>query len=64
MSEDHKPNLPDEKQRIEKAGGFVDDNRVRGVLALSRAIGDLQYKNDKKIALKEQMVIATPEIKI
>jgi len=53
MSEDHKPDLPTEKGRIEKAGGFVDDNRVRGVLALSRAIGDLQYKCDPSIALKD-----------
>ncbi len=64
MSEDHKPELPGEKNRIEKAGGFVDDNRVKGVLALSRAIGDLQYKNDKNIELKDQMLIAHPEIKI
>ena len=62
MSEDHKPDLPNEKDRIEKAGGFVDENRVRGVLALSRAIGDLQYKSDKTHALKDQMVIAHPEI--
>ena len=64
MSEDHKPNLPGEKDRIEKAGGFVDENRVKGVLALSRAIGDLQYKGDKNFELQDQMLVATPEIKI
>ena len=64
MSEDHKPELPTEKDRIEKAGGFVDDNRVRGVLALSRAIGDLQYKCNTSIALKDQMLVATPEIRV
>ena len=26
MSEDHKPDNPGEKARIEKAGGFVEDN--------------------------------------
>ena len=42
----------------------MDDNRVRGVLALSRAIGDLQYKSDTSIALKDQMLVATPEIRV
>jgi len=64
MSEDHKPELKTEKDRIEKAGGFVEDNRVKGVLALSRAIGDLQYKGDTNIHLKDQMLVAIPEIKI
>ncbi len=64
MSEDHKPELQTEKDRIEKAGGFVEDNRVKGVLALSRAIGDLQYKGDKQFELKDQMLLAIPEIRI
>ena len=46
MSEDHKPELPTEKARIERAGGFVEDNRVKGVLNLSRSLGDLEYKQD------------------
>jgi len=44
MSIDHKPDNAPEKARIEKAGGFVEDNRVKGVLNLSRSMGDLEYK--------------------
>ena len=45
LSDDHKPNRPDEYERIIKAGGQVIKYgvpRVQGVLALSRAMGDFE----------------------
>jgi len=56
LSEDHKPNRSDERERIEQAGGNVmwaGTWRVGGVLAVSRAFGN---------RLLKQYVVAEPEI--
>ncbi|CAD8202586.1 unnamed protein product [Paramecium octaurelia] len=63
MSVDHKPDNQEEKQRIERAGGFVSDGRVNGNLNLSRALGDLEYKSDSKLRPNEQLIIAFPDVK-
>nr|QBK89257.1 MAG: protein phosphatase 2C [Mimivirus LCMiAC02] len=63
MSEDHKPNNEIERTRIRKSGSYVEFNRVKGQLALSRAFGDFEYKNKKKLQDVEQAVIALPDIK-
>ncbi|KAH0572618.1 Protein phosphatase 2C [Spironucleus salmonicida] len=44
LSKDHKPNLPDEVLRIEKMGGYVQDGRLQGLLAVARSFGDFLYK--------------------
>lgn len=39
LSKDHKPDIENEKERILKAGGFIQVGRVNGSLNLARAIG-------------------------
>lgn len=57
LTEDHKPNRPDERQRIENVGGTVVHAgtwRVGGVLAVSRSFGNRQLK---------QYIVPFPEIR-
>ena len=48
LSTDHKPDLPSEHNRIEKAGGTITQGRINGSLNLSRAFGDYTYKQTEK----------------
>lgn len=64
MSVDHKPEDPEEQQRILLAGGRVTmDGRVNGGLNLSRALGDHCYKKNEDLSQREQMITALPDIK-
>jgi len=71
MSEDHKPNLPGEIARINRAGGCVMEQhigghthyRVNGNLNLSRSIGDLTYKQNWNLSPQDQMICCTPDVR-
>lgn len=53
-----------EKARITAAGGFVDFGRVNGNLALSRALGDFEFKKSHQLAPEQQIVTAYPDVTI
>jgi len=76
LSQDHKPNDPVERRRIEGAGGNVKETsikngngwrvvyRINGDLNLSRCIGDLRYKKRDDLPPNRQIVCSTPDIHI
>lgn len=59
---DHKPFSPKEQERIQNAGGSVMIKRINGTLAVSRAFGDYDFKNDGSKSPVDQMVSPEPDI--
>jgi len=62
---DHKPSHPEEKARIEAAGGRVCGDRqarIDGKLAVSRGLGDFKYKSDRKRPAFAQKVTCAPDV--
>jgi len=49
LSFDHKPTNEGERTRIVEAGGTVEAGRVNGNLALSRALGDFEFKMNSSL---------------
>jgi protein phosphatase 2C family protein 2/3 len=64
LSVDHKPDLPTEKRRIERANGFVEEGRVNGMLALSRSWGDIEDKTNSIMKPEDQIITAFPDITV
>jgi len=63
---DHTPELESEQERIEVAGGEITENgRIPGPVSslnLSRAIGDLDFKQDPDLPAEEQIITALPDV--
>ncbi len=62
LSNDHKPTDPSELERIVRAGGYIEDGRVCGSMALTRALGDFEYKDNPKLGPGSQIIIGIPQI--
>lgn len=63
VTEDHKPFHPKERQRIIEAGGCATQ-RINGTLAVSRALGDFEFKKDQQRGPCEQLVSPEPEVTV
>eukprot|EP00038_Savillea_parva_P006018 m.161187 g.161187 ORF g.161187 m.161187 type:complete len:358 (-) comp12047_c0_seq1:392-1465(-) len=63
-SKDHKPTSVEERTRVERAGGFIEMGRVCGNLAVSRALGDFQYKDKPELAPEDQKITCAADMTI
>ncbi|XP_066350644.1 probable protein phosphatase 2C 42 [Miscanthus floridulus] len=69
LSNDFKPNLPAERQRIETAGHEVifsergNVHRIDDGIAISRSLGDLLYKDNNNLGPEQQAITAFPEVR-
>lgn len=57
----HRLTESDERERVLAAGGKVIRSRVNGVLAISRAFGDIEFKGSNPL---HGLVVAVPDIHV
>jgi serine/threonine protein phosphatase PrpC len=62
LNQEHKTSLQSEYARINNSGARIINNRVEGRLNLTRALGDLSFKENKNLKYFDQAVTAYPEI--
>ena len=62
LNREHQTIIETEKDRVLKSGAKIEGYRINGMLNLTRAIGDLRFKSNKKLTRCEQSVIALPDI--
>lgn len=62
MNYDHKLEIREEQERIIIAGGFIKKGRVNGRLNLTRALGDVQFKENPDLEPHEQIISGVPDV--
>ncbi|XP_071727846.1 probable protein phosphatase 2C 47 [Rutidosis leptorrhynchoides] len=60
MSNDHRPSYLQEKERVEKLGGYFEDGYLNGELGVTRALGDWYMKSPNGLG---SVLIAEPEMR-
>ena len=63
LNKEHKTTYDKELNRINKIGGKLINYRINGKLNITRALGDLSYKNRNNGYIYEQDVLPIPEVK-
>lgn len=53
-----------ERNRITAAGGYIEFGRVNGNLALSRALGDFEFKKNYNVSPERQVITADPDLTV
>lgn len=65
LSSDHRPSNPSERARITASGSMVsEDDRVEGLLAVSRAFGDFDFKQASSLPPQKQAVTSMPDVTV
>lgn len=69
LSTDHSTQLEGETERIAEAGGFVKNDKVMGLLATTRSLGDMDFKDHRALHFPSSssgssgpLITATPDI--
>ena len=62
LNKEHQTIIESERNHLIKSGSIITKYRINGILNLTRAIGDLNFKLNKKLKRHEQSVISLTEI--
>lgn len=69
LSADHSTKLKGETERIAEAGGFIKNDKVMGLLATTRSLGDMDFKDHRRLHFPSSssgssgpLITATPDI--